>query len=79
MPYSLPSVNPARIRSFLLRLPLCTRIILALILAFWVASISSAFRQWAELAPDEVFNGGGQASPILLASSHADRILQHTA
>jgi hypothetical protein len=65
MSYSLPSVNPARVRSFLLRLPLCTRIILILIVAFWVASLSSSFRHWACLAPNEVFNGGGQALPLL--------------
>lgn len=60
MPYSLPSFNPARIRTYILRLPLCTRIILILILLFWVCSISASFQQWARLDPKQVFNGGGK-------------------
>lgn len=51
------SFNPARLRSYILRLPLCTRCILVIIVLFWVASISHGFQHWAQLAPEEVFKG----------------------
>ncbi|KAF2399907.1 hypothetical protein EJ06DRAFT_494686 [Trichodelitschia bisporula] len=55
---SIPQFNPARLRSYLFRLPLCTRIFLAIIVAFWFASISGGFQHWTTLTPEEVFAGG---------------------
>jgi len=54
---SFPQFSPQRLRSYILRLPLCTRIFLGLIVAFWVASISHGFQHWAQLTPSEVFSG----------------------
>lgn len=54
---SFPQLNPQRMRSYVLRLPLCTRIILLLIVAFWVAGISHGFQNWAQLSPEAVFSG----------------------
>ncbi|KIW00835.1 uncharacterized protein PV09_07595 [Verruconis gallopava] len=57
MASSFPQMNPQRIRSYILRLPLCTRLICILIVAFWVAGISHGFQNWASLAPEAVFSG----------------------
>lgn len=77
MAYSIPSFNPARIRSYVLRLPLCTRIILLLIVLFWVCGISSSFQQWAQLDPAQVFNGGGTQPPSLIRMHASDSWIAH--
>ncbi|KAF2278264.1 uncharacterized protein EI97DRAFT_394488 [Westerdykella ornata] len=52
---SFPQFNPLRIRSYVLRLPLCTRVLLTIIVALWVATIPFAWlREWASLEPDKV-------------------------
>ncbi|ORY15897.1 hypothetical protein BCR34DRAFT_155763 [Clohesyomyces aquaticus] len=52
---SLPQFNPLRLRSYILRLPLCTRILLFAIVALWGATIPFTWlRQWAALEPDKV-------------------------
>lgn len=44
-----------RIRSYILRLPLCTRGLIFAITAFWVASIFlPQLEQWGALIPDEI-------------------------
>ena len=63
-PNPFPQFNPQRIRSYILRLPLCTRVILALIVAFWVAGISHGFQNWASLDPNEVFAGSSMFGVI---------------
>jgi hypothetical protein len=57
MSSTFSQINPQRIRSYILRLPLCTRIILILIIAFWIAGISHGFQNWASLSPEAVFAG----------------------
>lgn len=55
---SFPQFSPQRLRSYILRLPLITRIILIIIIAFWIAGISHGFQHWAQLIPSEVIAGG---------------------
>lgn len=53
---TLPSFNPARLRSYIFRLPLFTRIVLLLIVIFWILELQSAWNvvQWGALYPNEV-------------------------
>ncbi|KAF2261013.1 hypothetical protein CC78DRAFT_522564 [Lojkania enalia] len=52
---SLPQINPLRIRSYVFRLPLCTRLLLVIIVALWAATIPVDWlREWASLIPDKV-------------------------
>ncbi|OCK84881.1 hypothetical protein K432DRAFT_378124 [Lepidopterella palustris CBS 459.81] len=47
--------NPMRIRSYIFRLPLCTRGLVLVIVALWIASIPVVWLQeWAALVPKEV-------------------------
>ncbi|KAI4731717.1 hypothetical protein E4T49_00754 [Aureobasidium sp. EXF-10728] len=53
--FSLPQFDARRVRSYLFRLPLCTRALLVVIVAFWIASLRLAwFQQWAALIPNEM-------------------------
>lgn len=53
--FSLPQFDGRRVRSYLFRLPLCTRALLVVIVAFWIASLRlSWFQQWAALIPSEM-------------------------
>jgi hypothetical protein len=36
---SIPQISPARIRSYILRLPFCTKLLVAAIVGLWVATI----------------------------------------
>jgi hypothetical protein len=36
---SIPQISPARIRSYILRLPFCTKVLVAAIVGLWVATI----------------------------------------
>jgi len=67
---TLPSFNPARLRSYLFRLPLFTRIIILFILFFWIVELQSAWNvtQWGALVPAEVSLG---TSMFNLASSES--------
>ncbi|KFY03423.1 hypothetical protein O988_01476 [Pseudogymnoascus sp. VKM F-3808] len=51
----LPQFNLARTRSYVFRLPLFTRLIITLIIGFWVVSIQSVWdvRAWGSLIPQE--------------------------
>ncbi|KAF2175567.1 hypothetical protein K469DRAFT_702080 [Zopfia rhizophila CBS 207.26] len=52
---SFAQLNPLRIRSYIFRLPLCTRILIFAIVALWIATIPFTWlRQWASLVPDKV-------------------------
>jgi len=53
---TLPSFQPARIRSYVLRLPLFTRIVILLIVVFWILELQSAWNvfQWGALIPQEI-------------------------
>jgi hypothetical protein len=52
---SFPQFNPARLRSYVVRLPLCTRIFVLVIVAASLAAVPfNGFRQWAALVPEKV-------------------------
>ncbi|GAB1194861.1 hypothetical protein APSETT444_004112 [Aspergillus pseudonomiae] len=57
-PAALPPLpfNPARVRSYLLRLPLFTRLVVLAIIVFWLLEFQTVWSvvQWGSLAPDEV-------------------------
>lgn len=52
----IPIPNPARIRSYLFRLPLFTRVILLVILGLWALELQSVWSviDWGALIPNEV-------------------------
>lgn len=62
MPLVVPNLNPARLRSYILRLPLCTRLILLIIVALSVAStVWPTLRQTCALVPDQVSITAGKS------------------
>ncbi|KAK8155423.1 rhomboid family protein [Phyllosticta citribraziliensis] len=64
MAFAAPNLNPARLRSYVLRLPLCTRIILFIIVALYLASIPwTDLRQKCALIPDQVSLATGPYTP----------------
>ena len=56
MATTTPQFDPRRLRSYLLRLPLFTRIILLVIIVFGILELQSAWNvaQWGALIPKEV-------------------------
>lgn len=55
MAYTFVQFNPVRIRSYIFRLPLCTRVLIFAIFALWLAGIPLTWlRAWAALIPQEV-------------------------
>ncbi|KAF2758261.1 hypothetical protein EJ05DRAFT_476516 [Pseudovirgaria hyperparasitica] len=55
MAFSLPQFNPIRIRSYVLRLPLATRLLLLVIVLFYLASwLFSWLQEWGALIPSKV-------------------------
>lgn len=55
MAFSLPLPDARRIRSFFTKLPLATRVLLALLTAFWVAhAFRPGLEQWGALIPQEI-------------------------
>jgi GPI-anchor transamidase subunit GAA1 len=63
---ALPAFNPARLRSYLLRLPLFTRGIIVAILFFWVLEFQTVWSvtEWGSLIPKEI-GIGSSTSEIL--------------
>jgi glycosylphosphatidylinositol transamidase len=57
-PAALPPLpfNPGRVRSYLVRLPLFTRIVLLAIIAFWLLEFQTIWSvvQWGALIPEEI-------------------------
>ncbi|BCR83106.1 rhomboid protease family protein RBD2 [Aspergillus chevalieri] len=57
-PAALPPLpfNPSRVRSYILRLPLFTRLVLLAILAFWILELQTIWSvvRWGSLTPDEI-------------------------
>lgn len=53
---TFPHFNPARIRTYIFRLPLFTRIAFLLILVFWLLELQSVWDvvQWGALVPQKV-------------------------
>lgn len=66
-PTALPPLpfNPSRVRSYLVRLPLFTRLVLLVILVFWLLEFQSVWSvvQWGSLIPDECNLGTSRSSP----------------
>jgi len=74
MPPSLPQFSAARMRSYIFRLPLFTRCILAIIVLLWLVSLQSAWdvqKAWA-LIPSEI----GIATSSSTSSSYSASIAQ---
>lgn len=59
--------NPARLRSYILRLPLFTRCILLFIVIFWVLGLFGIWDivQWGSLIPNEMSLGTSEHIPSL--------------
>lgn len=57
-PAALPPLpfNPSRVRSYILRLPLFTRLVLLAVLLFWLLELQTIWSvvQWGSLTPDEI-------------------------
>ena len=71
--FSLPQFDARRVRSYLFRLPLCTRALLVVIVAFWIASLRlSWFQQWAALIPNEMNLGTSIYPPFMPCSYLSD-------
>ena len=53
---TLPTFNPNRLRSYLLRLPLFTRGAIIAILIFWIVELQTVWSvtQWGALIPKEI-------------------------
>ena len=62
---TLPSFNPARLRLYIFRVPLFTRIVLLLIVIFWILELQSAWNvvQWGALIPTEINLGTSTNQP----------------
>lgn len=59
--------NPSRVRSYILRLPLFTRIVLVIITVFWLLELQTVWDvvQWGALVPDQIGLGSSTfISPI---------------
>ncbi|KAK5061038.1 putative rhomboid protease [Exophiala bonariae] len=56
LPIRPPSFNPVRLRTYILRLPLFTRLILLAIIAFWILELQTVWSviQWGALIPKEI-------------------------
>ncbi|KAI4106267.1 MAG: hypothetical protein L6R37_002249 [Teloschistes peruensis] len=63
---TLPSFDVRRLRSYVFRLPLLTRIVLILVALFWVLELQQIWNvvQWGALIPDEI-NFGTTLVPLL--------------
>lgn len=56
MAYALPQFNPQKLRTYFFRLPFFTRVILLVIVVFWILELQSAWdvASWGALIPKEV-------------------------
>lgn len=60
---SYTQFNPMRLRSYIFRLPLCTRLLLLAIVGLWAATIPfTGLRDWASLEPDKMNLGTSRCS-----------------
>jgi hypothetical protein len=66
-------INPRQIRSFILRLPLCTRLLLLVMVGFWVGSVLLPWeREWASLTPSEIGLASSTSRTFSSSSEAAD-------
>ena len=58
--------NPARVRSYVLRLPFFTRIVLVIIAVFWALELQTIWDvvKWGALIPDQVGLGSSTFIPL---------------
>ena len=72
---TLPQFNPARLRSYVFRIPLFTRIILLLILLFWILEFQTAWdvAQWGALVPLQVTLSTSTSTRTLLRMMKGDK------
>ena len=63
---SLSQLNPARIRTYLIRLPLCTRLVISLIILFWLLAFPKALNivQWGKLTPAQISLNSSRIAPL---------------
>lgn len=67
---SLPQFNPLRLRSYILRLPLATRLLVAAIVGLWVATIPFPWlRELGSLSPDKFDLTQSACSPVSAPSA----------
>jgi hypothetical protein len=83
IPAALPPLpfNPTRVRSYVLRLPLFTRLVLLIILAFWLLELQTIWSvvQWGSLTPNEIGIGSSMSSrPCGLICSRLLRLCVRT-
>lgn len=83
-PTALPPLpfNPSRVRSYLVRLPLFTRLVLLVILVFWLLEFQTVWSvvQWGSLIPDECNLGTSRSSPdpcgnVLIPAIQCNRLI----
>ena len=70
---TFPQFNPARLRSYVFRIPFFTRIILLLIILFWILELQTAWdiTQWGALVPLQVnLSTSTSTSPGPYEASH---------
>lgn len=71
-PTALPPLpfNPGRVRSYLVRLPLFTRLVLLVIIAFWLLELQTIWSvvEWGALIPNEINLG---TSMLILPNASA--------
>lgn len=77
-PAALPPLpfNPGRVRTYLVRLPLFTRLVLVVILAFWLLELQTLWSvvQWGALIPNEIGIGTSMFDPRIHPTESKTRI-----
>lgn len=80
LPY-IPLFDPRRLRSYLLRLPLFTRIVFFFVVGFWLLGFQSIWNivQWGALIPKEVNLGtsmsrGQEKLPLIGVYFHLEKL-----
>jgi hypothetical protein len=66
MSSSFPQFSPARLRSYVFRLPLVTRVVLLVIVGFWILGFQTVWdvATWGALAPKEVGFGSSESAGV---------------
>lgn len=76
-PAALPPLpfNPSRLRSYILRIPLFTRLVLLAIVAFGVLELQTLWSvvEWGSLTPNEIGFGSSMFSPSMLCAVMVSR------
>ncbi len=79
LPY-IPLFDPRRLRSYLLRLPLFTRIVFFFVVGFWLLGFQTIWNivQWGALIPKEVNLGtsmsrGQEKLPLIVVYLHMEK------